>query len=136
MNKKTIESLEGKVFNKLTVLSDKAGLAGRKVPCRCECGKDYIGSATHLVKGQVKSCGRCKKVSADDMVGKQYGYWTVLDKQDNEWVLCQCQCGETRMVWADNIKSGRSKSCGCYQKERTKKAVTKYWERKRSGEWE
>lgn len=44
-------------------------------------------------------------------------YWTVLyetePKGKSRFVMCRCVCGNKRKVAYNNIKSGRSKSCGC-----------------------
>lgn len=29
----------------------------------------------------------------------------------------ECDCGQKRIVFSKNLRQGRSKSCGCYQKE-------------------
>jgi hypothetical protein len=39
----------------------------------------------------------------------------VVAKTDHGEVWrCKCECGETTVVRADSVKSGRTKSCGCY----------------------
>ena len=47
----------------------------------------------------------------DDLVGKQFGRWTVLEvlKQNRHRMkkyLCQCECGEVRGVWRSALISG------------------------------
>lgn len=32
-------------------------------------------------------------------------------------VLCVCSCGNTKDAWVDRLKSGNTRSCGCYQKQ-------------------
>ena len=60
-----------------------------------------------------------------DLIGKQFGRLTVIDYAGkmgtkNYWI-CECSCSEknTIKVRSDSLKSGTSKSCGCYMKERT-----------------
>lgn len=59
-------------------------------------------------------------------VGKTYYYWTVLGygptKNRVQHFICRCKCGTERIVPGSNLRNGKSKSCGCYRKER----VTKY----------
>lgn len=56
-------------------------------------------------------------------VGNTYGYLTVLQRAENnkegraQW-LCQCQCGNQVVVLGKHLRSGNTKSCGCYQKQR------------------
>ncbi len=58
-----------------------------------------------------------------DLVGHKYGRLLVLkevgrtDKQSVLW-SCQCDCGEKIDVSADSLRSGNTKSCGCYQRDR------------------
>lgn len=58
----------------------------------------------------------------DDLTGKDFTYWHVLQKVSDtgaaKW-LCRCQCGTERIVLARNLKSGASKSCGCLNREKT-----------------
>ena len=56
-------------------------------------------------------------------IGNTYGYLTVIERAENtkegraKW-LCQCKCGNTVVVLGKHLRSGNTKSCGCYQKER------------------
>ena len=61
---------------------------------------------------------------AKDITGKAFGYWTVLGRAPNtigrtgsNW-WCQCVCGNVKAIRKDQLESGASKSCGCYQKEK------------------
>ena len=52
-----------------------------------------------------------------DLTGQVFGLWTVLheaepDKSGRARWLCRCQCGKERVVTADNLRSGKSTSCG------------------------
>lgn len=53
-----------------------------------------------------------------DETGKRYGNLTViaLDHVKNKafW-LCKCECGNTKVVSGDKLRSGNTKSCGCIQ---------------------
>ena len=56
-------------------------------------------------------------------IGNTYGYLTVIERAENtkegraKW-LCQCKCGNTVVVLGKHLRSGNTKSCGCYQRER------------------
>ena len=60
-----------------------------------------------------------------DLVGLQFGRWTVLeyspsvrkDGRTRSSYLCRCSCGHESVIDAMNLKSGRTMSCGCLQKE-------------------
>lgn len=63
-----------------------------------------------------------------DLRGNKYGRLTVLDEAERSqsgnirW-LCQCECGKTAIVHGSSLRSGRTKSCGCYQREQTGNAT-------------
>lgn len=64
----------------------------------------------------------------EDLTGRKYGSWTVLDKYEKRghnwrW-LCKCVCGKEKYVLADQLKSGRSKSCGCQRHNRRTHGMT------------
>jgi hypothetical protein len=54
--------------------------------------------------------------------GDTYTNWTVLyytvSKGSNKKVLCRCLCGTTSEVFVSNLRSGKSKSCGCLTDKR------------------
>lgn len=57
------------------------------------------------------------KWTPESMIGQTYGLWTVLkqaesDKLGRKYFICRCACGKERRVSADNLRSGKSTSCG------------------------
>jgi len=63
-----------------------------------------------------------------DLTGNTYGRLTVTQYAGNtpkgqaQW-LCQCECGGTKTVAADNLRRGRTSSCGCLANEQRKVAA-------------
>ena len=57
------------------------------------------------------------------LVGMRFGRLTVLSMSENDssgrsqW-LCQCDCGNQKVVKNGNLRDGLTSSCGCYRKER------------------
>lgn len=56
-----------------------------------------------------------------DITGNKYNRLTVVNRVINQgtktsW-LCKCDCGTLCTVYGQYLKTGRTKSCGCYQKE-------------------
>jgi len=55
-----------------------------------------------------------------DLTGHQYGRLTVVDLHSHgrsvKW-NCLCACGVSKPVQANNLRSGHTQSCGCYQDE-------------------
>lgn len=66
---------------------------------------------------------------AQDLTGKKFGRWTVLEKTDevtsdrDRYWLCQCECGTVKKVRGSSLRRGLSNSCGCLKKEKLKERV-------------
>lgn len=60
-------------------------------------------------------------------IGNTYGYLTVIERSENTkegratW-KCKCKCGNETVVLGKHLRSGNTKSCGCYQRERAAQA--------------
>jgi hypothetical protein len=91
--------------------------------CLCECGKEKIVRANHLVSGATKSCG-CEQGQVADLQDKRFGRLTVRRQIGSgahgsmRW-LCQCDCGNQVDVISGNLISGSTQSCGCFFREST-----------------
>lgn len=52
---------------------------------------------------------------ASDLTGQRFGKLVALERVQggsSKW-LCQCDCGNTKTVYATNLKNGATMSCGC-----------------------
>lgn len=72
-----------------------------------------------------------------DLTGKKFGMLTVIGLQDTDsrktyWV-CQCDCGNIKVVRSDSLQSGAIRSCGCMKKAQEKINLTKHHSHKMSG---
>lgn len=71
-----------------------------------------------------------------DLTGQKFGRLTVLKRVNNHkyykphW-LCKCDCKNEIIVCGNEIKRGRTKSCGCLRKEIIVKRSTKHGHSKR-----
>jgi hypothetical protein len=57
-----------------------------------------------------------------DMTGQRYGRLLVLrcagkDQHGILLWLCQCDCGNEKIAYRTNLRSGDTRSCGCLQRE-------------------
>ena len=68
-----------------------------------------------------------------DLIGHKYGRLTVINeaprytmKSGDSKVMwnCICECGNTSVVAANNLRSGTTTSCGCFQKENQSKIIS------------
>lgn len=62
---------------------------------------------------------------AIDLTGQKFGRLTVVKRAENtkdnkaQW-LCECECGNTKIVRSVSLKSGDTKSCGCIRENQNK----------------
>ncbi len=63
----------------------------------------------------------------EDLTGKQFNRLTVLEFVPDDTVYsfwkCKCDCGNITTVRRDHLKSGTTKSCGCFHSECARKLV-------------
>jgi hypothetical protein len=59
-----------------------------------------------------------------DLIGKKFFRLTVIDikiekfkTQNLNKLVCQCECGNIKILFKSNLIKGNTKSCGCYKKE-------------------
>lgn len=63
-----------------------------------------------------------------DLTGQRYGFLTVLEEAPKEYIKnkhrcsywkCKCDCGKECIVTLSHLRSGHTKSCGCWKKQAT-----------------
>ena len=74
---------------------------------------------------------------ANDLTGKKFGKLEVIGVHDTgsrkTYYVCQCDCGDIKVVRADALISGATKSCGCIKKEQDKINLSANHKHKMSG---
>ncbi len=124
-----IIDMTGERYGRLLVIEkvSKKGEKNSRWLCRCDCGTEIIVSRPNLLSNKTTSCGCIRKEKKKtvskptwiDETGHVYGLLTVLDKSQktsssgNALWKCRCQCGKITLVSSNNLRSGRSRSCGC-----------------------
>ena len=137
-NKNKAEDLTGRIFSRLVVLErdfeaedahPKRGSTYWK--CQCQCGNIISTTRLNLINQSTQSCGCLQKEIAKkrmhelssnnyiDLTGKKFGKLIALKKIDGLsnnhsalW-LCQCDCGNQKIIESKNLRSGLTQSCGC-----------------------
>lgn len=117
--------LTGNKYGKLLVLS-RVGDKGSVWRCRCECGRETTVLGSNLRLGKSGSCGHC--ANSIDLTGQRFGKLTVLERipQENRKptkYLCQCDCGNKKVIIGTSLTGGYTRSCGCYSRELTKETI-------------
>jgi len=117
---KQVKNLTGQKFNNLLVVSFCDVKNGHsRWNCICDCNNFKIVSGAHLKDGRIKACG-CLSHKPENLTGRVFGMLTVIEyngiinKNKNSW-KCQCSCENKtiKIVQANHLKSGETKSCGC-----------------------
>ena len=65
------------------------------------------------------------------LVGQRFGRWLAIEEElapkKKHTVPCRCDCGTQRSILAQNLKSGGSKSCGCFKREKNSRVMREFW---------
>jgi len=128
MGENTREDLQGQRFGKLTAIRALDERTSGQVvwECRCDCGRSVLVLANNLRGRKTRSCG-CLQRESKDLTGLRFGRLVALKPTDEHkqgsvvW-KCKCDCGNETLTLGVNLVNGRTRSCGCLQKERVAKA--------------
>ncbi|MFD1268101.1 hypothetical protein [Paenibacillus motobuensis] len=102
----------GETYGKLFVVSEVAQEGKhRRFLCHCDCGNEVIVKMESLRSGNTKSCGCLARVNDDAFIGTRYGRLVVKERQGSRW-LCECDCGNMRIVSDANLRSKNITACG------------------------
>ncbi len=72
---------------------------------------------------------RKRTILKSDVIGKRFGRWIVnqsagVSERSQFLFFCTCDCGQTRIVVGHDLIRGKSKSCGCFSRDETKRRLT------------
>jgi len=127
-NKPVRYNLSGQRFGKLLVLS----LARCKKTlrtawlCKCDCGTEKVILSQNLRGKKTSSCGCGNGLATSERLekklrkGARFGKLKVIKKYgQNRWGSflydCKCDCGKIHRTKSANLRSGKTRSCGCGQ---------------------
>ena len=129
----------GQTFGDLTILdvtysSSKANHRPiREFECSCSCGEKVNKNLYSVLNGKTKSCGHLlgksgsggrKRKDYTQYIGQTFNELTILNVKKEEgkssiiWKFeCLCSCGEKVVKRANQVLSGRARSCGHLKKK-------------------
>ena len=91
---------------------------------KCQkCGLERTYKTVNI-KPERENGGQCPCSKSGIEKGMRFGRLVVLErdltKKDREGIswLCECDCGNITSVKTKHLKSGNTKSCGCYNKDK------------------
>lgn len=114
----------GKTYNQLTIKSfalEKSKDKRLQVVCKCVCGTLRTIELRKVVSGNTKTCGcgvGCNfSHNKIEMTGEKIGRVKVIKQHGTirgkiAW-LCQCDCGNQKVISGTLLRRGESVSCGC-----------------------
>ncbi len=128
-----IIDISEKKFGKLTAVKVSHSKNGLYWICRCDCGNEIVESGRRLRNGNRIECGKCKDMfhRSKDLTGKRFNRLMVISishktQTSKFFWKCKCDCGNNTIVNGISLIHGRTKSCGCLQKEKTSKLAFKH----------
>jgi len=126
----------GKEFGRLIIIGISTNNRN-KVLCLCSCGIEKEIELRSLRRGKTKSCGCIQsenvakrgKERGREEIGNKYGRFVILEEvlkiDKDRRFLCECSCGTRKVVGINALRGGRTKSCGCYKRDKAfKKRVS------------
>lgn len=134
------KDLTGRVFDNLTVLKyerTNVKYSNGKIKnyfdvykCRCVCGNIVFRNDSSLLKNGRHDCGcisykNGEKLRKKVKIGEKYNRLTILSdffKDGHHLCKCKCDCGNEGIYNLNKVTSGWTRSCGCFQKEKTSKS--------------
>ena len=110
---------------------------GKRFLCKCDCGNEIIRQGTLIYNNRVHSCGcqigkwnigKKREEESKSHIGEKFNRLTIIGYEHNSRknqrgyiMICKCDCGNiTKQIYSD-LKTGKVKSCGCWQKEQASK---------------
>lgn len=112
--------LTGNRFGKLVVLKRTENVGVLTAwECQCDCGNICVATTKRLRNGTKQSCGCLSQKYPPIQIGDKINSLTVLNsihKNNRQYWLCECECGNKTEVSDCNLKSGQVKSCGCLRR--------------------
>lgn len=106
--------------NRLTQISE---VVKSKAIFLCECGNEKELDIYKVKSGHTKSCGCLKKTPnrRKKIEGQTFGRLKVIEVSSIDihgyTYLCECSCGNMKVVKGALLRSGKTKSCGCINRD-------------------
>ena len=128
-----IKNEVGNKYGRLTVIAPSEQRIRNRVCwlCKCDCGNEIVVIGTDLRTGRKTDCGCVPHYNFKDETGHKYGRLTVIKqapkrlKSRSIYWVCECECGNIIEVVGGDLRSGKTKSCGCLEQETRGQTILK-----------
>ena len=110
---------------------------GEDIVCALSKDKGCVNIGLGVATQKICCCEKWNKGCARlgnrgrDLTGEKFGRLVVLKRVEDirrpndkprKRYLCRCDCGNEKIVYAENLTRNLTKSCGCLQREKTSEA--------------
>lgn len=97
----------------------------------------YSTKKRQRIKLLIRKCSFPTDYRFQDLTGLRFSRWSVMklagrDEGKNFFWECRCDCGKIVVVSGKNLRSGISRSCGCYSVDLLRSRSLRHGEGKRS----
>lgn len=103
----------------LVVIGADARVDGSKLQVKCDCGTVKWIRAGNFKRTRSCGClpvgGAAHRPEPIIQAGKRFGRLVILEKLPKSKARYLCDCGTIRITSQNNISSGSTRSCGCYE---------------------
>ena len=137
--KRTCDNLTGRMVGHLQVLTRVGEYRGEPYwQCLCSCGRECFVLHSLLEEEQTLDCGCVSKRQRKNITGQRFGRLTaeqyLFDNRRKQacW-LFRCDCGNTKVLPVNSVRSNNIRSCGCLRAEKTRQIHLTDISRKRFG---
>lgn len=105
-----VQDLTDQVFGELTV---KKYLGNQYWECECSCKEKCVKHRNHLLDGRATSCGHNSIPKPEDLMKEEFGWLRPVKYVGQKRWLCECKCGNKKIIRSANLKNGSTLSCDC-----------------------
>ena len=130
-NLQNLKELINKQYGKLIIIdayrNDKSEI---RIKAKCECGNIIDTRYRNLIIEKTKSCGKCKQINLNDLIGKKYNKLTIIDAKREKgriYVNAKCDCGNIKKYYYSCLKNGHTQSCGCINRTTNGESITRLY---------
>ena len=112
------------------LIEEYIGKSTWRAKCQ-KCGLERTYKTANI-KPERENGGQCPCSKSGVEKGMRFGRLTILErdltKKDREGIswLCKCDCGNITSVKTKHLKSGNTKSCGCYSLDKASENIQKW----------
>lgn len=114
-----------KYWSLSTNVKNLGTVSSKKIPWRCDCGREKSIVIYDVITGKTKTCGNCNSLDSDFWQTKKFGRLSIKDPSSfhplsHKRIRWVCDCGHEVSGKINDVYTGKKSSCGdCINSIRT-----------------